>query len=80
VAGASRGGRPAPLWPDIARVAALTYGKSADDVGVKQFGIARAEAMAYRDARGAAITDTDWAEIEAQLRQAYQSLKASVSG
>lgn len=38
----------------IARVTALTYGKSADDPGIRQFGIARAEAMAFatRAARG----------------------------
>jgi hypothetical protein len=36
----------------IARVAALTYGRSADDDGIKRFGIARAEAMALRDVRG----------------------------
>lgn len=64
----------------VARVAALTYGKSPDDVGVKQFGIARAEAMAFRDARGEAIADADWTAIEAQLRRAYTSLKASVGG
>ncbi|MCP3408301.1 hypothetical protein [Bradyrhizobium sp. CCGB01] len=39
----------------IARVAALTYGKNADDSGIRQFGMARAEAMAFRDARGGAI-------------------------
>lgn len=63
----------------IARVAALTYGKSADDSGIRQFGLARAEAMAFRDARGEAITDADWATIEAQLGVAYRALKASVS-
>ncbi|MBR0910552.1 hypothetical protein [Bradyrhizobium japonicum] len=62
----------------IARVAELTYGRSPDS-GIWQFGIVRAEAMAYRDARGAAITASDWSEIEAQLARAYRSLKASVS-
>jgi hypothetical protein len=62
----------------IARVAALTYGKSADDPGIRQFGVARAEAMAFRDARGEAIIDADWARIESQLGEAYRSLKASV--
>lgn len=62
----------------IARVAALTYGKSADDPGLRQFGVARAEAMAFRDARGEAIIDADWAKIESQLGEAYRSLKASV--
>ncbi|MES1148760.1 MAG: hypothetical protein ABUL53_06205 [Bradyrhizobium guangdongense] len=54
----------------IARVTALTYGK--------QFGTLRAEAMALRDARGAGITDADWADIEVLLGKAYQALKASV--
>lgn len=63
----------------IARVAALTYGKSADDSAIRQFGMARAEAMAFRDARGGAIAAADWAKIESQLGEAYRPLKASVS-
>lgn len=70
---------PSDYGLTIARVAALTYGKSVDDAGIRQFGIARAEAMAYRDARGEGIAEVDWATIESQLRTAYQSLKASVS-
>ncbi|WP_128952013.1 hypothetical protein [Bradyrhizobium guangzhouense] len=62
----------------IARVAALTYGKRAEDAGIRQFGIARAEAMAYRDARGEGITEADWAAIETLLAGAYRSLKAGV--
>ena len=62
----------------IARVAALTYDRSADDAGVRQFGVARAEAMAFRDARGEAITEADWARIENRLGEAYRSLKASI--
>ncbi len=63
----------------IAQVTALTYGKSSEDPGIRQFGIARAEAMAYRDARGEGITDADWGAIETQLAGAYRSLKASVA-
>jgi len=55
-------------------VAALTYGKSADDSAIRQFGIARAEAMAFRDARGGAIAAADWAKIESQLGETYRSL------
>jgi hypothetical protein len=62
----------------IARVAALTYGRAADDSVIRQFGIARAEAMAFRDARGEAITDADWMRIENQLGEAYRTLKASI--
>ena len=63
----------------IARVTALTYGGSAEDAGIRRFGVARAEAMAYRDARGEGITETDWAAIETRLAGAYRSLKASVA-
>ena len=63
----------------IARIAALTYGRSADDSGIQQFGIARAEAMAFRDTRGEGIAEADWATIEARLGEAYRSLKASIA-
>ncbi|MBR0849940.1 hypothetical protein JQ543_19460 [Bradyrhizobium diazoefficiens] len=59
-------------------MAALTYGKSVDDTGIRQFGVARAAAMAFRDARGHAITAADWARIEDRLGEAYRALKASV--
>jgi hypothetical protein len=62
----------------IADVAALTYGKPTDNADIVAFGIARAEAMAYRDARGEAITDQDWARIEMRLRGAYEHLKAGI--
>ena len=64
----------------VARVAAITYGKTADDPSLLTSGIGRAEAMAYRDARGQAMTDPDWSEIECRLRRAYRSLKAAVAG
>jgi len=64
----------------IARVAAITYGKKADDPSLLTSGIGRAEAMAYRDARGPATTELDWSEIECRLRRAYRSLKAAVAG
>ncbi|RXT43146.1 hypothetical protein [Bradyrhizobium betae] len=62
----------------IARVTALTYGKNGDDSGIRQFGVARAEAMALRDAGGEAITEADWTTIESRLGEAYRSLKVSV--
>ena len=64
----------------VAEVAALTYGKSRDDPLMRASGIARAEAMAYRDARGSTMTPQDWSEIEVQLLRAYQLLRRSVSG
>jgi hypothetical protein len=63
----------------VARVAAITYGKPADDPSLLISGVGRAEAMAYRDARGQAMTDPDWLEIECRLRRAYRSLKAAVA-
>ena len=64
----------------VAKVAALTYGKSPDDPTMRLSGIGRAEAMAFRDARGEAMTEADWSEIEAQLLRSYQLLEAAVSG
>jgi hypothetical protein len=63
----------------VAEVAALTYGKSKDDSAILESGIARAEAMAYRDARSKSMTGADWSEIETQLLRAYRLLKASVA-
>ena len=37
----------------VARVAAITYGKRPDDPALLGSGVARAEAMAFRDAGGA---------------------------
>jgi hypothetical protein len=64
----------------VAEVAALTYGKSRDDPTMLESGIVRAEAMAYRDARGGAMPEADWSEIEMRLLRAYRLLKASVDG
>ena len=61
----------------IARVTALVYGVDDDDV--RAFGIQRAQAMAFRDARGQSITEADWTAIEQQLMSAYQHLKRAVS-
>jgi hypothetical protein len=63
----------------VARVAAITYGKQPDDPSLLISGIGRAEAMAYRDARGQAMSNQDWSEIECRLRRAYRSLKAAVA-
>jgi hypothetical protein len=64
----------------IAEVAALTYGKSPDDPAIAASGVARAEAMAYRDARREGMTERDWAEIERQLLRACKLLKAGIGG
>ena len=62
----------------VAEVAALTYGKSPDSPAIAGSAIARAEAMAYRDARREATTERDWAEIERQLLRAYRLLNEGV--
>jgi hypothetical protein len=64
----------------IADVAAATYGKPPDNADIRAFGIGRAEAMAFRDARGQGMQDADWAVIETQLRRAYRQLKAGIGG
>jgi hypothetical protein len=69
---------PGDYGRTIAKVAALTYGRSPDDALIADSGVARAEAMAYRDARREAMTERDWTEIEDQLRRAYQLLKAGI--
>ncbi len=61
----------------IARVTALVYGVEGDDV--RAFGVMRAKAMEFRDARGRSITEADWAAIEQQLLSAYKHLKLAVS-
>jgi hypothetical protein len=35
--------------------------------------------VAYRDAHGRAVTEQDWANIEAQLPRAHQLLKVGVA-
>lgn len=69
---------PGQYGVTVARVVAITYGKRADAESLLISGIGRAEAMAYRDARGQAMTDPDWSEIERRLQRAYRSLKAAV--
>ncbi|MBA2399981.1 MAG: hypothetical protein H0V72_15015 [Bradyrhizobium sp.] len=62
----------------VARVAAITYDKPPDDAAMLESCVLRAEAMAYRDARGQAMAEQDWLEIGGRLLRAYRSLKATV--
>jgi hypothetical protein len=62
----------------IGQVAALTYGKAQDEPALRAFGIGRAEAMAYRDTHGQAISEKDWSTIETQLSDAYRLLKDGI--
>ena len=64
----------------VARVSAIIYDKPVTDPSLLTSGIGRADAMAYRDEVGEAMTDTDWSEVECRLRRAYASLKAAVAG
>lgn len=61
----------------IARVSSLLYGK--DDDNIRNSGIIRARAMAYRDARDQQMTDADWDSITEQLTRSYRLLKVSVA-
>jgi hypothetical protein len=61
----------------VALAATLVYG--VDDADMRRSGILRAQAMAYRDAKGEAITAADWESIEDRLRTAYSLLKKALS-
>ena len=63
----------------VARVSAIIYDKPVTAPSLLTSGIGRADAMAYRDELGEAMTDTDWSEVECRLRRAYASLKAAVA-
>jgi hypothetical protein len=51
-----------------------------DDPDILAFAIARAKAMAYRDARAEKITNEDWFDIERRLRGAYERLRTGIGG
>ena len=61
----------------IARVASLVYG--VDNDALRQSGVLRARAMAYRDQHAAAMTEADWTVIDRQLREAYARLKRALA-
>jgi hypothetical protein len=61
----------------IARVSTLIYG--VDNTDIRRSGIIRAQAMDYRDAHSADMTEADWAAIEGRLQVAYGLLKQAVS-
>ena len=71
--------QPSSYGITVAAVAALTYGKRPDNPALRQSGIERAEAMAFRDARGRSMADEDWSEIERRLVEAYRLLKRAVA-
>ena len=61
----------------IARVATLVYGVDGEDL--RRSGVERAQAMAYRDARDASISEADWSLIANRLELAYGLLKKALS-
>ena len=61
----------------IARVSSLLYGLDSEEL--REAGVLRADAMAFRDARNGAIVDADWSAIETRLTAAYEILKREVS-
>jgi hypothetical protein len=69
---------PAAYGLLIARVWTLLYGVEGEAVAAA--GVARAEAMAYRDAHAARMTEHDWAVIAGRLSQSYAQLKTAVAG
>lgn len=60
----------------IARVSTLLYG--VDNGDIRRSGVVRAQAMEYRDARDADMTEADWSAIDDRLRLAYGLLKKAV--
>ncbi len=78
----------APVAFDVGEAARLEldwWQARREAVGPRAYGVtvaevARAEAMAYRDARGHTMMDGDWSAVEAQLLRAYQLLKVGVAG
>jgi hypothetical protein len=67
---------PEQYGPMIARVATLVYGVDGEDL--RRSGLVRAQAMAYRDAHAATMSEADWAAIAAQLELAYGLLKKAL--
>jgi hypothetical protein len=61
----------------IARVATLLFGVDSEDL--RRSGVVRAQAMAYRDAHEANMTEADWSLVADRLELAYGLLKKAVS-
>jgi len=61
----------------IARVSSFLYGLDSEEL--RETGVLRVEAMAFRDAHRGAIVDADWSAIETRLTAAYEILKREVS-
>lgn len=67
---------PADYGRTIAATSSLVYG--VDNPSIVEAGILRAEAMAYRDARGNNMTAEDWGKVRSQLSAAYSKLKQGI--
>lgn len=67
---------PGDYGRTIAATSALVYG--VDNPLIVEAGVLRAEAMAYRDARGDKMTAEDWSKVRSQLSAAYNKLKQGI--
>jgi hypothetical protein len=61
----------------IAQVSSLLYG--VDNADLRQAGVLRAQAMAYRDRHATAMTQRDWDSIGNDLDAAYGLLKRAIA-
>ena len=61
----------------IARISSLLYG--VDNAEIRQAGVLRAQAMAYRDAHGSDMTEADWRTIAERLDTSYRLLKQAIA-
>jgi hypothetical protein len=71
------GAAPEQYGAVIAQVSTLLYG--VDNADIRRAGVIRAQAMEYRDAHAADMTEADWSEIGKELEAAYRLLKKAVS-
>jgi hypothetical protein len=69
-------GKPEQYGLLIAHVSTLLYGIDNEDL--RKSGVLRAQAMEYRDARSAKMTEADWSAIDEQLRVSYGLLKSAL--
>jgi hypothetical protein len=64
--------------PIVAKVSTLLFGIDNDEV--REAGLMRARAMAYRDAHETTMTDAEWTHVREQLDASYRALKAGIAG
>jgi len=70
-------GRSLGTWAVASQVSALLYGCKSEKL--REAGVLRAEAIAFRDARDGAITDADWSSRRACHQSSSARAAASIS-